>query len=426
MLPRDERLSDRITAVYHDGKVYLEVGDKNRDGEYVSRNVGFLVKDSVKSDVSTRATDCWEEVSYRMTAIVFEREGDGYSGGGVFAEDRKMVCSGSGAGGGGGGVSVPGPAAGAGGIPSYSSPFGSGGGGSSGSTGSGGSYGSSGNYGSGGGGGFSGGGYGGGDYGGGGYGGGGGSSYRYPAFPDGMIDFAPMPGYMDMEVTPEGKLLEPDAIDEIILDDSFKDTKAECIYNKLLNLSGGFKKAIQKFDGEFPVNHLHFSVSYDLPPNVNGRTYPPYKFITEIALNGNNFDRPILDIARTIIHEAIHAEMFRKIMSIINNGGSLEGLTKAQWTEKLSKSDYPGILDYYTRYGVNNMQHEQMAAHYINIMAGLLKEFDRGQNSNQFYEDIAWEGLMGTSTYIRLKETEKQRIENTITQLMKNGNKVCN
>ena len=39
-------------------------------------------------------------------------------------------------------------------------------------------------------------------------------------------------------------------------------------YNKLLNLSGGFKKAIQKFDGEFPVSHLHFSVSYDLSPNV--------------------------------------------------------------------------------------------------------------------------------------------------------------
>ena len=215
-------------------------------------------------------------------------------------------------------------------------------------------------------------------------------------------------------------------LDEIIIDNSFKDTKAECTYNKLLNLSGGFKKAIQKFDGEFPVNHLHFSVSYDLPANVSGRTYPPQKFITKIAINRNNLDRPNLDIARTIIHETIHAEMFRKIMSIINNGGSLEGLTKAQWTEKLSKSDYPGILDYYTRYGVDNMQHEQMAAHYINTMAGLLKEFDRGQNSNQFYEDIAWEGLMGTSTNIELKDTEKPRIENTINQLMKDGNKICN
>ena len=215
-------------------------------------------------------------------------------------------------------------------------------------------------------------------------------------------------------------------IAEIILNDSFKATQAECIYNKLLNLSGGFKKAIQKFDGEFPVSHLHFSVLYDLPDNVNGRTYPPSKFTTRIALNGNNFDRPILDIARTIIHETIHAEMFRKIMSIINNGGSLEALTKAEWTEKLSKSDFPCILDYYTRYGVNNMQHEQMAAHYINTMADLLKELDIGQNSNQFYEDIAWEGLMGTSTYIRLNETEKQRVENTIKQLMKNGNKFCN
>lgn len=63
--------------------------------------------------------------------------------------------------------------------------------------------------------------------------GGGSSDYRYPVFPDGMIDLMPMPDYM------EDKLLEPDATDEIILDNSFKGTKAECVYNKLLNLIGG-------------------------------------------------------------------------------------------------------------------------------------------------------------------------------------------
>jgi len=79
---------------------------------------------------------------------------------------------------------------------------------------------------------------------------------------------------------------ELDNVDEIILDDSFKDTKAECVFNKLFTLTGGFQKAIQKFDGEFPVSHLNFSVSYDLDPNVNGKTYTPLKFITEIAING--------------------------------------------------------------------------------------------------------------------------------------------
>jgi hypothetical protein len=113
---------------------------------------------------------------------------------------------------------------------------------------------------------------------------------------------------------------ELDNVDEIILDDSFKDTKAECVFNKLFTLTGGFQKAIQKFDGEFPVSHLNFSVSYDLDPNVNGKTYTPLKFITEIAINGNNLNRPNLDIARTIVHETIHAEMFRKLLSAAQKG----------------------------------------------------------------------------------------------------------
>jgi hypothetical protein len=43
--------------------------------------------------------------------------------------------------------------------------------------------------------------------------------------------------------------------------------------------------------------------------------------------------RPNLSIARTLIHETIHAEMYRKILSILENGGDLEGLTEAQWDQ---------------------------------------------------------------------------------------------
>jgi hypothetical protein len=35
---------------------------------------------------------------------------------------------------------------------------------------------------------------------------------------------------------------------------------------------------------------------------------------------------------RTLIHETIHAEMYRKILSILENGGDLE-LTEAQWDQ---------------------------------------------------------------------------------------------
>lgn len=215
--------------------------------------------------------------------------------------------------------------------------------------------------------------------------------------------------------------------DEIIIDPSFENTKAECVYEKLINLSGGFKKAIQKFDGEFPVSHLKFKVASLPRRTIYAQTSPPQNYITEITLNEDILSElPTLMVAYLFIHETVHAEMHRKILSILDNGGNLDGLTKAQWESKLKNGDYPGIYDYFVRYGIRDMQHEQMSAHYINTMANLLKDFDSGQNSTQYYQDIAWEGLMGTSSYEKLSTSDKQRIKNTIQQLMQNGNKTCN
>ncbi|MFI2741965.1 hypothetical protein ACG2LH_04435 [Zhouia sp. PK063] len=50
--------------------------------------------------------------------------------------------------------------------------------------------------------------------------------------------------------------------------------KAECVYNKLKQLSGGFRNAIQKFDGDFPVSHLMFTLG-DLGDYTRGQTLPP-------------------------------------------------------------------------------------------------------------------------------------------------------
>jgi len=59
----------------------------------------------------------------------------------------------------------------------------------------------------------------------------------------------------------------------------------------------------------------------------------------------------------------------------------------------LSNRDFQGILNYYTQYGVNGIQFQQMAGHYIGTIADILEEFDGNQHSRQFYEDISWVGL---------------------------------
>jgi hypothetical protein len=117
--------------------------------------------------------------------------------------------------------------------------------------------------------------------------------------------------------------------------DAFKITneltgKALCVYNKLNSSSSGFADAIKKFDPEFPVSHLNFKSS-STEKNVNAYTYPPSNFTVVIEIR-KQFGKAKF-ITRTLIHETIHAEMYRKILSILENGGDLEGLTEAQWDQ---------------------------------------------------------------------------------------------
>lgn len=200
--------------------------------------------------------------------------------------------------------------------------------------------------------------------------------------------------------------------------------KPLCIYNMLMNSNTGFNNLIKIFDGRFPVSHLQLQNSSTLPSNINAQTYPPNNYIIKIEINTNNLSRPNLSIARTIIHEVIHAEMYRKILSILNNGGNLNGLTEAQWEEKLSNGDYPGIFDYYSRFGEAGMDHELMAAHYRTVISDFLKELEPGL-SQDIYDALAWEGLKNTTSWNSLSSDQRNIISNTISNFNNRGGESC-
>ncbi|MGB0198901.1 MAG: hypothetical protein ACPF80_02565 [Flavobacteriaceae bacterium] len=204
--------------------------------------------------------------------------------------------------------------------------------------------------------------------------------------------------------------------------------KALCVFNKLEQLSGGFRNAIKKFDGEFPVSHLRFEINNTMPDGNYGVTKPPSNYITTIQMSNTQLAK-ISDLGAAVAfaHEVIHAEMFRKIMSILENGGDLDGMTKSEWKEKLSKGDYPGIYDYYTRYGVNGFQHEQMAKHYTSVIADIVSSFDNNKLPSTVYQDISWAGLRAnTKAWNSLTESEKSRIKSNLFKYFFNGNKNCN
>ncbi|WP_407268041.1 hypothetical protein [Tenacibaculum maritimum] len=203
-------------------------------------------------------------------------------------------------------------------------------------------------------------------------------------------------------------------IEDIDFDDQIIDLltgKAKCVYDKLTKSSTGFKNLIKKFDGEFPVSHLKYSIDYNLSNSVNAVTDNSGQYLIEIKLNGNNLNqRTILGLVRTLAHETIHAELFRKVRSVNN---------------QISINDFPGIYDYYRRY-LKNWQHQQMAAHYRRAIVDILKVFDNNQHSNQFYDDLAWEGLHGTVAWNNLSSSERNRIINVINRYKTNGKKNCN
>ena len=83
------------------------------------------------------------------------------------------------------------------------------------------------------------------------------------------------------------------------------------------------------------------------------------------------------------------------------------------------------MLDYYTRFGLNGFQHQQMAAHYRSTIAGVLAEFDNNQHSHQFYMDLAWEGLNHSNIVAwkdAIPQSERDRIKQTIKDYINQHN----
>ncbi|MDN3675057.1 hypothetical protein QWY99_18645 [Flavobacterium branchiarum] len=208
----------------------------------------------------------------------------------------------------------------------------------------------------------------------------------------------------------------------VTVDPSFdKNPCLKAVYTKL----GGsvvFQNYLKKFDGTFSVANLKLEASSTLPSKINAETSPPKNYMISITFNSNNLGRPSLDVARTFIHEMIHAEMFRKLLSLSASNGEID-VTKLN--QMLTEHNYPGLYDYYSRFGVNGMQHEQMASHYRETIVSYLKAYDSSLTQEE-YESIAWEGLKETTTWNALSQTQKQKIADVYKQWLSKAGKACN
>ena len=198
-------------------------------------------------------------------------------------------------------------------------------------------------------------------------------------------------------------------------------TRINCIFNKAKN-APNFKQYLQNFDGRFSTAHL----SIDLKPlsnnEANAETSPPNAYWINITINSNNLNRPSLDVARTFMHEMIHAEMFRILLSLASTSNGQ--IDVSQLTTMLNSHNYPGIYDYFRRFGLNNMQHQQMSAHYIGIMKNYLKQIDNSITDSQA-EAMSWVGLQGTIAWDDLGTDNQNTILNTYNSWRNNATHNC-
>lgn len=209
----------------------------------------------------------------------------------------------------------------------------------------------------------------------------------------------------------------------ITFDQSFSsNTRLSNIYNRLSS-NYTMQKVLSKFFGKNNPISLEFRAQ-TLTAGTRGQTYPigatgnPYsdRIVIIIDPDANN-TRPDLMIAKTIIHEVIHAEIYRILR--------LEKLN-------ILPSDYNKILNsliaYYNAYPLSNPKvvnkvwdHGYMAIHFLSAIADGLKEYDNNPNIPLcFYKMLAWEGLEGTPYWNKLSSSDRQYITAAISNYISN------
>ncbi len=180
----------------------------------------------------------------------------------------------------------------------------------------------------------------------------------------------------------------------------------QTIVNDLKNLTlGSVGQIIQKFSGTVPGYNWEMKDG-SLVGGQNAFTNQAYNKTTgtvTTTFDGSKFTNSTeLSIARTILHESVHAYLVTYFM-----------------TDPLAASkSYPQLLqDYFQLQDANAAHHIEITRSFVNDIAIALQEFgiSKGYNLNfQFYQDMAWAGLSATPAFQALSQSDQNRINDTI------------
>jgi hypothetical protein len=222
------------------------------------------------------------------------------------------------------------------------------------------------------------------------------------------------------------KIDNPKLLEKIIQDwlspNIVKPTKAFVKHEKLNRIyeeakkSEKFKKYLQKFEPKASVAHLKFDFGELGVKEALAETSEPQNYWIKITFNKNkDWDNlPNIMIAKTLIHEMIHAEIYRQLLSIasINNGK----IDRIKLENIFKKGQHSELFNYYVEKDgkTDNWQHEMMAKKYVEVMVGFLKEMYKDKYTDLEYKTVVWmSSLKNTKAWNNLPPEEKELYEDT-------------
>ena len=242
--------------------------------------------------------------------------------------------------------------------------------------------------------------------------------------------------------------------DQVFIDDSFKEHPCLKAVYDAMGKATKFSEYLYNFESDFSVADLRFSANdnfseaYEDYPNAMAITDPPLAsnlinitFNTDSTLNGNILTKPDVYKAVAMIHEILHAEMYRKMLDAVKTAEINQ--TNLNWRDWPNDTDfgdfiealenkYFGIFDYYTRYDwntstPNNAQHQAMAQHYRDIIKQALTDYDPALTEAQ-KDALSWLGLKDATVvaWQNLSDEEKNIINDTLAQIKNTFPNGCN
>lgn len=203
----------------------------------------------------------------------------------------------------------------------------------------------------------------------------------------------------------------------IILNEAFvNNPKMNCAYKKVKQAGGLRQLSANFFDednGDWGI--LDFKVIKNLNCNngdPNGCTRASYiegnlesviieideDYINNLMFAGVTYQTPMLYLARTLLHESIHANLYFALNELTNGNISSPYISEFETLYEEYRSE-------------KNWQHPFMAQHYIDIIAQELQNVhpligdqtfinnNSHYNWDDFYKNLAWVGLQNTSAF---------------------------